>query len=111
MALRFPHPLVLLVAGVGVAAFLTWTLPAGEFDRRDDAATGRRVVVAGTYHRVGPSPVTPFRAAVAIPEGFVDAADVIAVVVFVGGAWIVLDRLGTLARIVGAIASAFRGRS
>ena len=31
---------------------LTWLLPAGEFDRREDAATGRDVVVAGTYRPV-----------------------------------------------------------
>ena len=43
---RLPHPLILLLAGVGVAAVLTWILPAGVFDRRDDPSTGRRVVVA-----------------------------------------------------------------
>jgi uncharacterized ion transporter superfamily protein YfcC len=39
---------------------LTWILPAGSFDRRDDPATGRRVVVAGTYHPVD-APGRPFR--------------------------------------------------
>jgi uncharacterized ion transporter superfamily protein YfcC len=48
--LRLPHPVVLLGGAVAVAALLTVIRPAGQFDRRDDAATGRRVVVAGTYH-------------------------------------------------------------
>ena len=43
--LRLPHPVVLLGGAVAVAAVLTFILPAGQFDRRDDAATGRRVVV------------------------------------------------------------------
>ena len=111
MTLRLPHPIVLLLGGLAVAAAVTWLLPAGDFDRRDDPATGRRLVVAGTYHAVPPTPASPFAAAVAIPEGFVDAADVIAVVLFVGGAWIVLDKLGTLNRLVGAIASRFERRS
>ena len=111
MTLRLPHPLILLLGGVAVAAALTWALPAGEFDRRDDPATGRRVVVAGTYHPVDPSPVGPIAAAVAIPRGFVDAAEVVAVVLFVGGAWVVLDRLGTLGRLVGALVARFRRRS
>ena len=51
---RLPHPLILLLAAVVLAAVLTWILPAGSFDRRDDPATGRRVVVAGTYHPVEP---------------------------------------------------------
>src|SRR5581483_4662483 len=77
------------------------------YDRRDDPATGRRVVVAGTYHRVQPAPVGPFRAVVAVPRGFVEAADVIGVVLFVGAAWIVVDRIGTLGRLIHALVSAF----
>jgi len=91
--MKLPHPLLLLLAGVGIAAILTWRLPAGEYDRRDDPVTGRRVVVAGTYHSVAPAPVGPFAAVVAIPRGFVEAADVIAVILFVGAAWIVIDRI------------------
>ena len=101
---------MLLGWAVAVAAALTWVLPAGEFDRRDEPNTGRRVVVAGTYHPVEPAPVGPFGAFVAIPRGFVAAAEVVAVVLFVGGAWIVVDRLGTLQAVVGALVRAFAGR-
>ncbi len=105
-----PHPLVLLVGAVGVAAALTWFLPAGEYDRRDDEATGRRVVVAGTYHEVEAAPVGPFAAIVALPRGLVEAADVIAVILFVGGAWVVVDKLGTLGRLVGSLVARFHTR-
>jgi len=87
-----------------------WVLPAGEYDRRDDPVTGRSVVVAGTYHRVAAAPVGPFAAAVAIPRGFVAAADVIGVVLFVGGAWVVVDRIGTLGRLIAALVSSSGGR-
>ncbi|HEY3091913.1 MAG TPA: Na+/H+ antiporter NhaC family protein [Vicinamibacterales bacterium] len=108
--MKLPHPVILLVAGVAVCAALTWILPAGQYDRRDDPATGRSVVVAGTYHRVDPAPVGPFAAAVAIPRGFVEAADVIGVVLFVGAAWIVVDRIGTLGRLIAALVGAFGSR-
>jgi uncharacterized ion transporter superfamily protein YfcC len=107
---KLPHPVILLVAGVAVCAALTWILPAGEYERRDDPATGRRVVVAGTYHRVEPAPVGPFAAVVAIPRGFVEAADVIGVVLFVGAAWVVVDRIGTLGRLIAALVAAFGSR-
>src|SRR5438067_267058 len=93
-----------------VAAVLTWILPAGEYERRDDRATGRRIVVAGTYHPVPRAPVGPFATAVAIPRGFIAAADVIAVVLFVGGAWVVVERLGTLPAVVDALVGGFAGR-
>jgi uncharacterized ion transporter superfamily protein YfcC len=92
----FPHPLVLLVGGIVLAAALTWLVPAGEFARRDDAATGRTVVVAGTYHRVAPQPVGPFRAMVDIPKGLINAADIVFFVFLVGGAFTVVDKTGAL---------------
>jgi uncharacterized ion transporter superfamily protein YfcC len=105
--MRLPHPVLLLLAGIAVAACLTWLLPPGEFDRRDDAVTGRRVVVAGTFHAVPAAPVGPLSAAVAIPRGFVTGADVIGVILFVGGAWVVVDRVGALEGVTGAVVSAF----
>ena len=108
MRLRLPPPFVLLLGAVAVAAVATWIVPSGEYDRRDDAATGRRVVVAGTYHPVPSSPVSAFAAAVAVPRGFIDAADVIVVVLICGGAWVIVDRLGTLMRAVGQAAWRFR---
>jgi uncharacterized ion transporter superfamily protein YfcC len=105
--MRLPHPALLMLAGIAVAAGLTWILPAGEFDRREDPSSRRRVVVAGTYHEVPRTPVGPFQAAVAVPRGFAAAADVVAVVLFVGGAWVVVERMGALAVLTDAIASRF----
>ncbi len=110
MKLRLPHPLLLLLGGVVFAAALTWLLPAGEFDRREDAATGRDVVVAGTYQPVPAAPVGLFAMAVAIPAGLVEAGDVVAVILFVGGAWVIVDKLGTLSRLVAALVTLFGGR-
>jgi uncharacterized ion transporter superfamily protein YfcC len=108
--IRLPHPLVLMLGGIAIAAALTWILPAGEFDRREDPATGRRVAVAGSYHRVEARPVGPLAAIVAVPRGFVEGAEVIAVVLFVGGAWVLVDRLGTMTAVVGALVGFFRTR-
>ena len=55
--IRLPHPLILLVFCIALAAVLTWVLPAGQYGRREDQETGRKVVVAGTYHEVPASPV------------------------------------------------------
>lgn len=98
---KLPHPIVLLTSGVLVAALLTWVLPAGEFQRIDDAATGRSLVVPDTYTAVARAPVGLLGAAVSIPRGIQEAADVIAVILLVGGAWSILDRVGALRRLVG----------
>src|SRR5215212_9728515 len=107
---RLPHPALLLLGGIVLAAALTWVLPAGEFDRRDDPATGRRVAVAGSYHRVAPAPVGPLGAVVAIPRGVIEAAEVVMVVLFVGGAFVLVEQLGTLRRGVDALVGRLHGR-
>ena len=94
--LAFPHPLTLLVACTLLAAAASYVVPAGEYERRDDPATGRRVAVAGTYHRVPQHPVGPFAAVIAIPRGMADASAVIFFVFLVGGAFAVVDRTGAL---------------
>ena len=103
MRLQLPHPFVLLLAAVGVAAALTWLIPAGEYQRRDDPDTGRTVVIAGTYAPVAATPVGPLAALLAVPRGIIAGAEVIVTILFVGGAFALLDATGALARLVGAL--------
>jgi uncharacterized ion transporter superfamily protein YfcC len=109
-AVRLPHPLTLLVACTLLAAVLSWFLPAGEYQRREDPATGRSVVVPGTYAPVEAAPVGPFQALVGIPRGMIAAAPVIFFVFLVGGAFAVVERTGALARLVNSLAAALAGR-
>jgi uncharacterized ion transporter superfamily protein YfcC len=101
--LAFPHPLTLLTCCVLLAAALSHVLPAGRYDRKDDPASGRSVVVAGTYHTVPAAPVGFFQTLVAIPKGLIDAASVIFFVFLVGGAFTVVDHTGALRQAVAAL--------
>jgi len=103
MTRTLPHPFVLLLGGVAVAVALTWVIPAGTYQRRTDVATGREVVIAGTYARVTATPVGLMAAILVVPRGVVAAADVILTVLFVGGAFSLLDGTGALARLVGSL--------
>jgi uncharacterized ion transporter superfamily protein YfcC len=105
-----PHPLVLLFGCVLLAAAASYVLPAGEYDRRLDEATGQTVVVAGTYHEVERTPVNLFRAVVALPRGMADAAQVIFLVFLIGGAFTVVDESGTLRRTVSWLIQRLHGR-
>ena len=109
-AFRFPHPLTLLVGCILLAAALTWVLPAGQFERREDPATGRNVVVPGTYERVEPRPVGPFQALVGIPRGMADAAAVVFYVFLVGAAFTVVERTSALAQLVNWLVARLAGR-
>jgi len=101
---------ILLLGGIVLAALLTWVLPAGEYERRDDEATGRRLVIAGTYRTVQAAPVGPLGALMAVPRGLVEGADVIVSILFVGGAFALVEQLGTLTRAARAVIRRFRRR-
>jgi uncharacterized ion transporter superfamily protein YfcC len=105
-----PHPLVLLGGCVILAAAASYVLPAGEFDRADDEATGRSLVVAGTYHAVKRTPVNLFDAMVALPRGMAEAGEVIFLVFLIGGAFTVVDESGALRRGVTSLVRALGGR-
>ena len=107
---RFPHALTLLTGCVLLAAVLSYALPAGEYDRVDDAVTGRTVVVAGTFHEVEPSPVNLFQAMVSIPRGMLESGDIIFLVFLIGGAFTVVDQTGTLRRLVSWLVARLHGR-
>ncbi len=110
MRFRVPHPIAVLVACILLAAAATWILPAGKFQRHHDAVTGRDVVVPGSYARVEASPVGAFRALVAIPKGIGAAADVVAFVFLVGGAFAVVEQTGALRRGLRRLIGAAGGR-
>jgi uncharacterized ion transporter superfamily protein YfcC len=103
MRLRFPHPMVLLLVAIAVAAVLTWVLPAGAYERVVDATTGRQVVVPGSYHAVEATPVGVMATLLAVPLGIVAGADVVVTILFVGGAFALLDGTGALSRLVGSL--------
>ena len=101
--LKLPHPLILLLGTVGLAALFTWIIPAGEYQRQTDAATGRSKVIAGTYSRVESAPVSPHAALLAVPRGMIAGADIIFAILIVGGAFAFLESTGALARLVGTL--------
>src|SRR5262245_19318080 len=106
-----PHPFVLLMACIALAAVLSYVLPAGEFLRKEDPATGRTIVVAGSYHRVPPRPDGAFEALIAIPKGMADASSVIFLIFLAGGAFSVVDRTGAFRGTVHWIADRFGHRT
>jgi len=110
MRLRLPHPLVLMMAGILIAGALTHVLPAGEYERRGDAVTGREVVVPGTYAAVERNPLGPLDIALAVPKGIIDAGDVLAVVFLGGGAFVVIERTGALHAALAWLVSVLRRR-
>ena len=109
--IQLPHIYVLLFAIIVVCTILTWVLPAGEFDRVVNEATGRTVAVAGTFHTVKQSPVGIFQMFQSIYNGMCDAGSV-TFFVFVSFASInIIIASGAFNGLVAGLLKVFKGKA
>jgi len=93
---KVPHTLVILFSMVILAQILTYLIPAGSFDRVENAA-GRLQVVPGTFHLTPDTPaLSPLASLTAIPKGFSGAHGIIFFVFIIGGAFAVLRKTGAV---------------
>lgn len=94
--MKVPHTYFLLFILIVLVALGTYVIPAGEFAREVNEATGRTVVVPGTYARVAPTPVSFFQTIKAIPQGMNQAAQIIFFVFIISGAFGIIQATGTI---------------
>ncbi|MDR3165378.1 MAG: AbgT family transporter, partial [Synergistaceae bacterium] len=106
---KLPHIFVLLVGIIFICAIASWVLPAGEFERAQNAA-GRTVVVPGSYHAVEQSPVSLFGAVKAIYSGMVDAAGVVFFVFLAYASISILLSTGAFNGLVAGLLRLFKGK-
>jgi uncharacterized ion transporter superfamily protein YfcC len=92
--LSFPHPMVIMLAFVGLATILTYIIPAGSYDRILDDVTGREVVVQGSYQKSENKPVSIGKMFLSVPEGIIEGAEVVVLILIIGGAFYVVDKTG-----------------
>lgn len=94
---KAPDSLVIVSLILVLFAALTWIIPAGEFERKEmtleDGRT-KEVVVPGSFHEIDPAPQSFWDLLKAPLGGFEAAADIIAFVLLVGGAFAMLTATG-----------------
>ncbi|GAB2629757.1 YfcC family protein [Belliella aquatica] len=83
-----------MLAFVGLATILTYIIPAGSFDRILDEGTDREIVVEGSFKYVEKSPVSIGKAFLNVPEGIIEGAEVVVLILIIGGAFYVVDKTG-----------------
>ncbi|MEG1501101.1 MAG: YfcC family protein, partial [Clostridiales bacterium] len=93
---RFPDAAVIMIILILLAAALTYVIPAGEFDRVEDPATGMMVAVGDSFHKVEQNPVGFMDVFLAIPNGLASSAAVIFFVLMTGGSLGIVNSTGAI---------------
>lgn len=91
---KFPDTLIIILGIMVVFVGLTWVVPAGSFER--GLVDGREVLVPGSYTTVAPNPQGLGDFLQAPARGFIAAAQIIAFVFLVGGAFGIITRTGAI---------------
>lgn len=105
--LKMPHTFVILIILTLIAGILTYAVPAGEFKRVEDEASGRTLLVPGSYSAVDSNPVTLWDIPKSIVGGLVDSADIVFFILIIGGTFHIINSTGTIEAITGRVARAF----
>lgn len=105
----FPHVYVILFVFSGIAAILTHLLPAGRYDRVP-GPDGREVIDPDSFAYIDPSPVGVVDFMLAIPNGLVDASEVVFFTFVIGGTFMVLRETGIIEAGVNRLSVIFAAR-
>ena len=94
-----PHPVVILFGMIVMAWVLTFIIPSGEFDRTE--IEGKQKVVAGSFHFVERSNLSPKVIFDAMPKGYKAAIEVIFIIIASGIMFGILNATGAVENVVG----------
>ncbi|MBQ0059099.1 MAG: YfcC family protein, partial [Lachnospiraceae bacterium] len=102
--LKVPHIFVILYLMILLVCLASYIIPAGQYDRVFDEATGRNIIDAATFHHVDPNPAGIMDFLDAFCDGVVDAGYVVALTFFVCGGFFVVNKSGVIAGVISWLA-------
>ena len=100
---KMPHNYVILISIMVLMLILTHIIPAGEYQRVEDPVSGRMVVVPGSYEQVDVDAPGFFDLFLALEQGYVEAADIMFLIIFAYGFVYVLTKNGTMDAALGTM--------
>lgn len=103
-----PDAFVIIFGILIIASIATYFVPSGEFERED--IDGRSIVVEGTYQGTEQTPVGVLDIFLAIQNGLIESADLIFMVLIVGGVVAILEYTGAINSGINALIDKANGK-
>ncbi len=100
---KMPHTYVILVSIMVLMLILTHIIPAGQYERVEDPVSGKMVVVPGSYQTIDVEAPGFFDLFMALEQGYVEAANIMFLIIFAYGFVYVLTKNGTMDAALGTM--------
>lgn len=101
--IKMPHTYVILITILVLMTILTHIIPAGSYERVEDPVSGKMVVVPGSFEYMDVDAPGFFDIFLALQRGYVDAADIMFLIVFAYGFVYMLTKNGTMDAAIGTL--------
>ncbi len=92
--MKVPHTYVIIFFMVVLCALLTYIVPAGEYERVVNEATGRTVILEGSFSLVEKSPTTLMEFLQSFYSGMKEASGIIFFIFIVAGSFGIINKTG-----------------
>ena len=109
--IKMPHTYVILTIILLAVVALCYLIPAGEYDRVLDPVSGRTVVLPDSFHFTEGKKPGLFDIFLALQRGYVDAADILFLIVFAYGYVYMLTKNGTLNSAIHLLIRKMKGKT
>lgn len=93
---------------VMLSGAFTYLIQSGKYDRIFDEESGREVVKPGSFQSIPDQNTSLSDIVISIPEGLIEGADVIVLILLIGGAFYVIEKTGALQAGIEALIYSFR---
>ena len=107
---NFPNAFVIIIGAILFAWALTFVVPQGSYERITDEASGMIRVVSDSYQETQGHHLSAFEVMLTIPRGIVDRADVIVLILLLGGCFYVIEKTGALAQGLTKLVKVLKGK-
>ncbi len=93
---KFPNAMVIMLGFILFVSILTYIIPKGKYERITDPAHDYETVVPGSFSLTKGAHLSVFEIFLSIPEGIIKAAELIALILLLGGCFYVIEKTGAL---------------
>ncbi len=107
---NFPNAFVIIIGGILLAWTLTYIIPQGSYQRITDEASGITTVVGNSYQEMDGYHLSAFDMMLTIPRGIAETADVVILILLLGGCFYVIERTGALSKGLHKLVRLLRGK-
>ena len=93
---NFPNAFVIILSVIVLSWLLTFIIPKGSYERIVDVNTEQTTVVPNSYQQTEAPHLSAFDLMLAIPKGIIGRADLMVLILLLGGCFFIIEKTGAL---------------